>query len=72
MKAILTLIRLKAKPEDAVCMISLFNQVCEWRAHNLLYALRIARSRTKDVDLNYNPWYMRLAYFILSALYLRF
>ena len=29
----------------------------EWATHNLCYSLGIARSRTKDVDLNYpNKW----------------
>ncbi|MBQ0053516.1 MAG: hypothetical protein KBS89_03555 [Bacteroidales bacterium] len=27
--------------------------ILEWSAHNFLYTLHIARSHTKDVDLNY-------------------
>ena len=41
----------------------------EWATHNLLYALHIARSRTKDVDLNYpQPWYMKPIYGFVGAL----
>lgn len=45
----------------------------EWATHNLLYALGIARQRTKDVDLNYpQKWYVRMAYGICGALALIF
>ena len=41
----------------------------EWATHNALYALRIKRKRTKDVDLNANqPWYVSAAYYTLGAL----
>lgn len=40
----------------------------EWCVHNALYALGIARERTKDVDLDYNPkWYMSALYWFLGA-----
>lgn len=45
----------------------------EWATHNLLYALGIARERTKDVDLNYpQKWYVGLAYFFCGAIALIF
>lgn len=41
----------------------------EWATHNLLYALGIARERTKDVDLNYpQKWYVRIGYGICGAI----
>lgn len=30
------------------------SMLIEWKAHNILYKLGIIRSRTKDVDLEYN------------------
>lgn len=41
----------------------------EWRGHNLLYNLHLFRSHTKDVDINKNPWYLKVGYWILSKLY---
>ena len=39
----------------------------EWKAHNLHYRLGIARSRTKDCDINQNePKWRRVIYAILS------
>jgi len=57
-------------PTNAVIVNRSFNSMCnEWIAHNNLYKLHIARSRTKDVDLNYpQPWYLNLAYFLLSII----
>lgn len=43
--------------------------VDEWCAHNLLYHLGIARSRTADVDLDEAKWYTEVGYFILAAIY---
>ena len=41
---------------------------CEWATHNLLYALGMWRSRTKDVDLNFEQkWYMKLAYGVVGT-----
>lgn len=53
----------------AINRIGKNTQIREWRAHNLLYALGIARKRTESVDLNDNKWYCKTAYFILSCLY---
>lgn len=61
----------KKQAAEAIFRISIKTMVHEWRAHNLLYALRIARKRTKDVDLNENKWYVRVAYFVLSLMYWR-
>lgn len=59
--------------EYAVNNRSIFGMINEWRVHNLLYALGIARARTKDVDLELNqPWYMKVLYFMLSPFYLHF
>lgn len=50
-----------------------FGMINEWRVHNLLYSLGIERDRTKSVNLNINqPWYAKLAYFVLSPLYFNF
>lgn len=57
---------------------SIFSQVMEWRAHNLLYALtprfcRSLRLRLASVDLNMgNPWYLQVGYFVLGCLYPHF
>ena len=49
------------------------DMVIEWRAHNLLYALRVCRSRTESVDFEYpRKWYVKVGYFVLSCLYLRY
>lgn len=50
-----------------------FGMINEWRVHNLLYCLGIKQDRTKSVNLNTNqPWYAKLAYFVLSPLYFNF
>jgi len=38
--------------------------IAEWRTHNLLYALGIARERTKSTDFDKEPWYRMLCYYI--------
>lgn len=49
---------------------SISSLVKEWQSHNLLYRLRIAKDRTKDVDLECpQKWYYKIAYFLLSILY---
>lgn len=49
---------------------SMFGLINEWRAHNLLYKLHIAQSRTGSVDLNTHESIIRkIGYFILSILY---
>ena len=41
----------------------------EWAIHNALYCLGIARSHTKDVDLNYpQKWYVTFAYNFFGAI----
>ena len=41
----------------------------EIAAHNLLYALHIRRSKTKDTDLEFEPkWYMNLAYAVVGTI----
>lgn len=41
----------------------------EWRCHNFLYALGIARERTGSADLNYPlKWFISAAYYIGGAL----
>ena len=41
----------------------------EWLCHNAAYALGIARSKTKDADLNfYLPWIVKAAYWLVGAL----
>lgn len=50
--------------------LSLIN---EWRAHNLLYSLKIKETNTITVDLNSNPsWYETLGYLLLSLLYIKY
>ena len=43
--------------------------VAEWKAHNLLYWLKIERDRTAHCDLNHNNIVKRILYFIMSLLY---
>ena len=71
MREILYFIELNSQYDDAIRRIPLATMLREWRAHNLLYALGIARKRTKDVDLNETKWYVRAAYFVLSSMYWR-
>ena len=41
----------------------------ELAAHNFLYSLGIAKSRTKDCDLNYPlAWYVSAAYWLVGGL----
>lgn len=45
-------------------------QICEWKAHNLLFNLGYKQERTKHLDLNENnKWYINLGYVCLSLLY---
>ena len=40
----------------------------EWAVHNLAYALRIKRSKTKDCDLEFEQtWYNKLAYGVVGT-----
>lgn len=44
-------------PDCDVFQRSMFSLKMEWAVHNALYDLHVARSRTKDVDLNHpNKW----------------
>lgn len=57
----------------AIYKRGIWSMIHEWRAHNLLYSLGIKRDRTKDVDLNVNqPWYIKVAYSVLSIFYPHF
>lgn len=62
--------------DDGTCEVlnrSNFSLINEWRSHNLLYALGIFRTHTKDVDLESNPSiFFTIGYTILSFLYFRF
>lgn len=41
----------KLYPDHIVFTRSISSLVKEWQSHNLLYRLRIAKDRTKDIDL---------------------
>lgn len=71
MRGLLECIELNSHCGDAVRRIPLKTMIREWRAHNLLYALGIARRRTGSVDLNENKWPVRVMYFIMSLMYWR-
>lgn len=49
--------------------VTVSSMIKEWQAHNLLYELHICRKRTKDVDLNVEPWYKRIIYSVLACIY---
>lgn len=54
----------KLYPDHIVFTRSISSLVKEWQSHNLLYRLRIAKDRTKDVDLECpQKWYYKIAYF---------
>lgn len=39
----------------------------EWAAHSLAYSLGVIRSKTADVDLDYEPkWYHNFAYLVVG------
>lgn len=49
------------------------NVLAEWRTHNLLYALGIFRSHTKDVNLEYKQnKILTILYAILSVFYFHY
>ena len=58
-RAYLQGLREQASPEMAVNRRDLESQVREWRSHNLFYFLHVFRSRTKDVDLEFNQSWPR-------------
>lgn len=46
------------------------SELREWEAHNMLYRMRILRSRTGDSDIDQKEsWFRRLGYFFLSKIY---
>ena len=49
---------------------SINSLVYEWQAHNLLYDLHYKRKQTKDVDLNNESTIRKVAFFLLSRIYL--
>lgn len=71
MRGILECIEYNSLCGDAVRRIPMKTMLREWRAHNLLYALGIARKHTGSVDLNEEHWWRRIGYFVLSLMYWR-
>lgn len=70
MQNILWELQLRVSNRMAINKRGIWSMTHEWRAHNLLYSLGIQRDRTKSVDLDINqPWYIRLAYPIISMFY---
>lgn len=70
MKAILKKARALCGDFYAIKKRSTFGMITEWRAHNLLFALKIQRDRTGSVDLELNQsWWKKVGYFVLSILY---
>ena len=69
---ILAQIQLKIEVEHLECEVfnrSYFSLEMEWATHNFLYMLHIARSHTKDVDLNYpQKWYEAIFYFVFGII----
>ena len=70
----------KARFESEMNVIRYYHPTCrlwkrsvgsirrEWAAHNLAYALRIKRSKTKDCDLEFEQtWYNKLAYGVVGT-----
>ena len=51
---------------------SIKSMVYEWASHNLLYELGLFKSRTKDVDLDDEPIYKRICYYILGWIWFKF
>lgn len=51
---------------------SITSMVYEWAAHNLLYQLGLFKSHTKDVDLDDEPLYRRICYYVLGWIWFKF
>lgn len=51
---------------------SIKSMVYEWAAHNLLYQLGLFKSHTKDVDLDDEPLYRRICYYVLGWIWFKF
>ena len=70
MLTLFTKIRYEHPEDDCIINRRSFNSMAnEWKAHNLLYDLNLFRSHTKDLDLDYEPWYRRFCYYVLSKIY---
>ena len=70
MLTLFTKIRYEHPKDDCIINRRSFNSmVNEWKAHNLLYDLNLFKSHTKDLDLDYEPWYRRSCYYVLSKIY---
>lgn len=70
MKFILNYLTYRVDNNYAIHNMSLFNMINEWRCHNLLYAFRLFKRKTKSVDLNVNKKYIfNILYFIGSIFY---
>ena len=46
--------------------------VYEWASYNFLYDIGLFKSITKDVDLNDEPIYKRICYYILGWIWFKF
>lgn len=73
MTEFLFLIRKNTELKDyACCKRSIISMIREWRGHNLLFALKIFKKHTRDVDFEYpQKWYFKIGYYFLSMLYYR-
>lgn len=71
MQDILWMIQSEVEDDSmAINKRGIWSMTHEWRAHNLLYSLGIEKDRTGSVDLDLNqPWYMKLAYKLISIFY---
>lgn len=69
MVSFLTSLRTDEDKDTIVSTRSIKSMIREWQAHNLLYNLHLFRSHTQDVDLDKEPWYRQVIYFILSIFY---
>lgn len=69
MREFLKLTKTELKDGDyAIFKRSESSMVREWRAHNHLYFLGIAKSHTRDVDLDTDqPWWMSVLYFLIGV-----
>lgn len=69
---ILILCRLKDS-DSSLHARGMLGMINEWRVHNLLYSLGIAKKRTVSLDIEAKqPWYLKLLYGIISPFYLHF
>ena len=72
MKYILQLVEYASKNYNIKYERTIGSWMREWKAHNILYALRIRRSSSQHTDLDEDESLgRRIAYFILSLFYWR-